>query len=251
MSSTATGLNKVQASAPGRLTLELKGLMFGALFSLVLFSVLARFQGKAEDNGDGDLVELHSLSLPVPPPPPPPPSSNTQELQKLPQDTMPLSGIDIEASNSPVKIAVAPPEVAFAMPPARPVPPAAISMGNLATVIKPDMEPSFGAEHVFQQNEVDQVPVAINRESPNVPYIIRRDAEQLRTQLLIVLEADGTVSSTRVVESSGVPEFDSLIAEAVLRRWTFNPAVRRGKKVRCMLMQAFTIRWSSRSPFQL
>lgn len=223
--------------------------LFGATFTFLLFFVLAHFEKRAPADEPAAFVDLQSIVLP--PPPPPPPAASRSEPEQPPQDIVPLTGIDIESSDSGVKIAVAPPEVAFAMPPARPIPPASISLGNLSTLMKPGAAPSFDEGHVFQQNEVDQIPVAINKEAPNVPYIISRGASELRVVLLIVLERDGRASSVRIAKSSGNASFDILVADTVQSRWTFTPAVRKGKNVRCLLQQAFTIRFGARSPFQL
>lgn len=224
------------------------GALFGVAFTFCLFFLLAHLERKSSEESAPSFVDLQTISLP---PPPPPPSAARSDPMTEPQDVVPLTGIEIESSAGGVKIAVAPPEVAFAMPPARPIPPAAISLGSLSTVVKPGSAPAFDEGHIFQQNEVDQVPVALTREAPNVPYAVYRGAPELSVLLLIVLEADGRASSVRIAKSSGNPAFDTIVAETVRTRWAFSAAVRKGKNVRCLLQQSFRIRFSARSPFQL
>jgi hypothetical protein len=53
-----------------------------------------------------------------------------------------------------------------------------------------------------------------------------------------------------VVESSGNAKFDEIFARTVRDQWLFSPAIRRGKKVKCLAQQWFRVNFTSGSPFE-
>jgi TonB family protein len=65
-----------------------------------------------------------------------------------------------------------------------------------------------------------------------------------------VVDAKGEIGNVRIASSSGNPEFDAIILNNI-REWSFSPAIRKGRKVRCLLQQAVIIQWSRRSQFEL
>jgi len=52
-----------------------------------------------------------------------------------------------------------------------------------------------------------------------------------------------------LARSSDKPRFDELMSKK-LQEWKFFPAIKDGRKVRCLAEQTITVRWSSGSPFE-
>jgi TonB family protein len=67
--------------------------------------------------------------------------------------------------------------------------------------------------------------------------------------LLFVVDANGAAGNVRVVKTSGNPEFDALIIENV-KEWEFSPAIKKNKRVKCLVQQPVVVKWSSGSPFR-
>jgi len=63
-----------------------------------------------------------------------------------------------------------------------------------------------------------------------------------------VVDAKGAPSNIRVLHSSGNEKFDALVVKCVQDEWEFSPAVKKGRKVKCLVQRSVTIRWDS-SPF--
>ena len=63
------------------------------------------------------------------------------------------------------------------------------------------------------------------------------------------IKANGTITNVRVVRPSGTTEVDAIVVETVQKEWGYAPAIKRGKKVRCLLQQPFTIVLPAASPF--
>ncbi len=80
---------------------------------------------------------------------------------------------------------------------------------------------------------------------------VRDDAPQLRVTLLLIIDSEGAVTSARVLTPSGNAKFDQIVIECVRDEWVFTPAVRKGKKVRCMVQQLVWYQWTNGSPFTL
>lgn len=218
--------------------------LLGAAFTGMLFLAIAGFERAGPVESPPDFADLRSVMLEAPPPPPP---------REVPQEPVvvpsALTGIEAMASDSPVQIALTPPDVEALLPVTK-APPAVLQAGTLYADFKPRFEIDVGADHIFQMAEVDQVPKVLNRVDPVVPVSVRKGAAQLRTSMLFVVNAKGEIGNIRIVSSSGNPEYDALIVENI-REWTFSPAVRKGRKVRCLLEQAVTVRWRDRSKFEL
>ena len=126
-----------------------------------------------------------------------------------------------------------------------------LQIGQLYGEFKPRTDLSVDTQRVFQQSEVDSIPTALYRPSPPITRRHFKDTDRLRVTLLFVVEANGTITNVRVAKSSENPEVDAIVAETVQKEWGFAPAIKRGKKVRCLLLQPFTIMLPSASPFVL
>jgi TonB family protein len=227
---------------------EILGWIGGAGFTFLLFFGMAHFEHAGADESAAEIADLRMVSMPLDPPPPPP---RTTEPMTAPADMPPFAGIEVAASESPVRIAVVPPDLQMLVQ-ATPHPPRAlVPFRHFHTEFKPQMEVTVDPRHVYRTSEVDQPPVAINRVVPPVPKPVFGDAAVLRVVLLVVIEPNGAVSSARVSQSSGQSEFDKIVVETVINEWEFTPAIRRGKKVRCLAQQNVRVRLGAGSPFEI
>ena len=179
--------------------------------------------------------------------PPPPPREVPREA--APVETT-LTGFEPAPADSPVRIAITPPDLEALLPAPPLAPPAVIQTGQLFAELKPRMDLTLLGDHIFQMAEVDQVPQVLNRVTPDIPASVRQGASVLRASLVFVVDANGEIGQVRLASSSGNRDFDAIVAENI-KAWTFSPAVRKGKKVRCLLQQAVIIKWSCGSRFEL
>jgi TonB family protein len=221
-------------------------ILVGCGLTFMLFFGIARFESVRAVAPASDIEDLRVVSAISEPPPKPEEHLETQE------SVAPLTGIEIAASESPVKLTVVPPDLEKIVPSAQLPPRAAIEFNLLLTDLKPRAGITGDFQHIYQQNEVDQVPTALVKTIARVPKSTRDDAEQLRTTLVLIIGTDGVVQTIKVLKSSGNLKFDKIVLECVRDEWQFSPAVRRGKKVRCMVQQLVWYKWTdSGSPFTL
>ncbi|HWA27665.1 MAG TPA: TonB family protein [Lacunisphaera sp.] len=218
-------------------------LLLGAGITLALFLGIAHFDRSAQGEAPAEIMEIRAVSLQEPPPPP----REVHQEQTIAE--VPMAGFDAAPTDSPVQIAVTPPDLRDLIPQTM-APPAEIQVGQLYHDLKPKIDINFSADHVYQMVEVDQLPRVLNRVNPTVPPSVRQNASMLRTSLLFVVDADGQIKNVRVVSTSGNPDFDAIIMKNILE-WSFSPAVRKGVKVRCLLQQAVIIKWNSASVFEI
>lgn len=216
-------------------------LICGAAFTAGLFFLVARYLHSRRSEPTETVEDLRQVYLATPPPPPPDPAA-----VPLPPDTS-FVGFDLAPTDSPVKIAVSPP-IFHIDSPEQLAPAAHIHIGIFEGVFKPKMRQLDNPNHVYQLSEVDQRPTALYREKFNVPYDIIKSAKRLRVVLIFVVQPDGTTGQIRVKESSGNPDYDSLVAEHVAD-WTFNPGIKHGKKVRTLMEEAVVGRVDAGNPF--
>jgi TonB family protein len=220
--------------------------LVGGALTFGLFFAVARFES-VRPAAPVDIEDLHAASA-VPEPPPPKP----QERVMAQDLVVPLTGIEIAASESPVKLAVVPPDLDKIIPQTELPPRATIQFNQLLTDLRPKASISGEFQHIYQQNEVDQAPKAVVQTIARVSSRARDNAEQLRVNLLLVIGTTGEVQSIRVMRPSGNPKFDKIVLECVRDEWEFSPAVLRGKKVRCLVQQQVWYKWTgSSSPFTL
>lgn len=86
---------------------------------------------------------------------------------------------------------------------------------------------------VFSIGEVDKRPVPISRVAPQYPWELRRSRTEGEVVILLIVEANGTVSKVEV-ESSTHSGFEQTSIDAV-RKWRFKPAEFKGKAVSCVM----------------
>jgi TonB family protein len=226
---------------------EAVSILLGAVWTLGLFVGLAWFERAQPADLKPDVEDIHMASVPPDPPPPKP-----QEQVLDPQVTAPITGIEIAHTDNQVKIAVVPPDLDKLIPPSELPPRATIQFSQLLTDLKPKAGADFDYQHIFQQNEVDQAPRAIVKTIARVTKNMRGESSELRATLLLIVETDGQVSSIKVIRSSSNKQFDKAVMECVRDEWEFSPAVRKGKKVRCMVQQLIWYKWLDEGdPFAL
>jgi outer membrane biosynthesis protein TonB len=233
----------LQTASPARW--EAASWAAGLGFSFILFSTLARLGGVAGGSREPEIADLAVVSFPVVEPPPPKPAQPPAPEEPAP----PLVGIEAGPSDSAVKISVLPPDLAALLPPQPPR--ATVALGRIAADLKPRAEVEMDARHVYQQSEVDERPRAVVRAAPPVGNFLRQ-APSLSVDLLLLIGVDGHAESIRVIRSSGQPEFDALVGLTVRDGWVFSPAIKRGRKVRCLAEQSVTVTMGgSQSPFDV
>jgi TonB family protein len=225
---------------------EVLALSLGAGFTLALFIAMAHFENAGEPAQQAQIEDLRVVAA-VAEPPPPKPEETTEPVDVV----TPLMGIEIAASDSPLKIAVVPPDLTKIIASTEVPPRAAIQPAQLYTDLRPKADLSGEFERIFQQNEVDQVPMAVVKTIAKVSRRVRDDADQLRVTLAIIIDSTGAVTSIRVLRPSGNVEFDSIVVDCVRNEWAFSPAIRKGKRVRCMVQQLVWYKWTEGSPFAI
>ncbi len=215
------------------------GVTFGLFFAISHF--------KAEPTPVAPPIEdLRAVSLP-PEPPPPKVVLNTPPLES----PLPFVGLDVAASDSAVKIAVLPPDLDSLVPKTNAPPPAVIQTAQLITSFKPKLDVSFDFNRVFQPSEVDQRTAVLSRPEPRWPRGVKSDVHTLRVVFLLVVSTHGAAENVRLLNSSGNPEFDAEVEAQVREEWVFSPAMKNGRKVRCLVQQSIVVTHSGSSPFHL
>ena len=233
-------------SAAANAAAEALSLALGAGVTLALFLAIARFQATEAPAPEADLAELHAMSVPLETPPPRP-----VETPPVAVAASPFAGLEIGASDSPVRIAVVPPDLTQLLPVNTTAPAARIEPAQLYTEFKPRTEIGGDFSRIFQQHEVDQRPAVVSRPKPYIPPIVRGNADSLRISVLILIDTRGAVTSTRVLQGSGNKHFDEIILHDIRHSWVFSPAMKKGHKVRCLVQQNVRVVWQGGSPFDL
>jgi TonB family protein len=221
-------------------------LLLGGALTFGIFFAIARFESVRPVAPPSDIEDLRVVSAFTEPPPPRPEERTEQDT------TPPLTGIEIAASDSSVKLAVVPPDLDKIIPSEDLPPKATIQFNQLMPELRPKAGISGDFERIYQQNEVDQAPKAVVQKIARVNTRARDGAEELKVNLLLVIGLMGEVQSIRVIRPSGNSKFDKIVLECVRDEWEFSPAVNKGKKVRCMVQQQVWYKWTGgNSPFTL
>lgn len=217
----------------------------GLAFTFALFFTMARLEsigGTASHSPE--ILDIPLVSIPLEAPPPPQrPDEPTHAEEALPT----LTGIELEhtsnsATDNPIKIAVLPPDLESLMAKQRIEMPALASIGRFATNAKPQVGVErVDARHVYQASEVDRRPMAIVRVAPRLWPEVYDWGPAIIVVLLLRIDTDGSVENARPLQSCGHPDFDAVVAETVKDEWQFSPAIKHGRKVRCLVQQKFTL----------
>jgi len=239
---SATTWSMTPAAEDGGAWRNLLGLLLGTVFTLGIFLGIAHYQRRAPDAAPPVLDDLHVVFLPVQPPPVPVPPTEVQA------EFTPMAGFELARAESPVRIAVSPPDLSALLPEDLSKAPPANARFNTRIDFKPKMTFLDDAQHIYQRSELDQPLQLLERPDPQVPSRVRQRADVLRVSLMAVVEASGEVTHIRVLKSSGNDEFDQLMVEAI-KEWIFSSPTKGGRKVRCLIEQGITVQWSGGSPF--
>lgn len=230
---------------PGSRKTGAAGILLGLGFTLVIFLAISHLERTTSVAPPPEVADLRAVA--VSEPPPPPPEVLTREQAPAPEM---LTGFEAVASESPVKLALPIPDLDALAPPPQVAPSATIEVGRLYTDLRPKFDEAGFKDRIYQTADVDQVPKPLRRVVPLISSAIQRRTETSRTTVLFVVDMAGAVRNVRVVKSSGDDEFDTLVADAI-KEWTFSPAVRRGKKVQCLVQQVTIIKLSGGALFSL
>lgn len=212
----------------------------GVAFTIAIGAGLAYFSRPPVTEEEPEVMEIRSVEIPEPPPPPP---------QNITRGTpLPPAPMIFEESPSTNSVRIAP----------TPIP-----IAPLITEIRPSFSLQFDynpgdfqprgegwepdVNHVFQRSEVDQQVVAVFKKAPSIPTSLLREVSNPRVRVLFVVNTDGTVENVRLMKGTH-PEFDRLVIEAI-SEWRFRPAMRKGKKVRCLSELPVYVKAPSANPF--
>lgn len=225
---------------------EVGSVGLGAAVTFGLFFAIAHFKTPPAPMAP-PIEDLRAVSLPPEPPPP-------KLLNPTPpsESTVPFAGLEVGASDSTVKIAVLPPDLDALVPKSHAPPPAVIQTAQLITNFKPKAEANFDFDHVFQPSEVDQRTAVLARPVPRWPSDVPPKTERLRVVFLMVVNTHGQAESVRLLNPSASPSFNEEVAAQIREEWVFSPAMKNGRKVRCLVQQAVVLsQQPGRSPFEL
>jgi hypothetical protein len=243
MDSSAPTLPRPESAAANAVA-ELLSIGLGLGVTLALFLGVARFGATEAPPDDADIAELRAMSVPLETPPPRPVETPPVEVA-----ASPLAGLEISSNESPVRIAVVPPDLSSLLPTTTTAPSAKIEPAQLYTEFKPRTEIGGDFSRIFQQHEVDQRPAVVSRPKPYIPPVVRGNARTLRISVLILIDTRGAVASVRTLQGSGNEHFDKIIIHDISHSWVFSPAMKKGRKVRCLVQQNVRIVWEGGSPF--
>ncbi len=233
--------SEIDEGGRGRTALSL---LLGAGFTLGLFLGIAHYEKAAPAGPPRDLDDLRVAIMPVTPPPVP-----VTPTETIP-DVVPMLGFEYSPADSPVSLAVSPPDLSQLLPEdLSKAPPVGAQFNLRLADFKPQMSFVQDSQYVYQRSEVDQAPAVLERPGPSVSSRVRDNASVLQVRLLLVIDPAGAAGNIRLTKSSGNAEFDQLMV-AYIKEWVFSPAMKGGKKVRCLIEQGITIQWHAGSPFE-
>lgn len=223
----------------------------GTGFTLGLFLSIAQFLRTQEESAETpvNVEDLETVMVAMPPPPPPPKTEEKPVVVPELSDAIAL-GLAEEPSASPVKIAPSPPNFEELLPMAQTPTHAVTGTIGLESDVQPTLALTFDENRVYQKSEVDKPPFPTSRVEPSVPSRVLGDNRRRSVVVLFVVDKRGVVGSIRVLRSSDSEEFDEIVVKAI-SEWTFSPAVKKGKAVRCMIQQQITVQMEQRDVFSL
>ncbi len=213
----------------------------GVGFTLILFLGITHFQNTTPAVAPLEFDDLRTVAIPLEPPP-----SRVVHPERAEPAITSVTGFDAAPSDSPVKIAIVPPDLA-ALFPTTAAPAAVIPVGQLYSDFKPGVYLGGYGQHIFQVSEVDQVPRVLHTVMPAVSasMIVKGSAH---VSVIVVVDANGVVSRATLAQTCGNPVLDEIMLQNI-KEWTFSPAVKRGKPVKCLIQQGYRIQLPRASMF--
>jgi protein TonB len=106
----------------------------------------------------------------------------------------------------------------------------AVAPPAAAAAVGPTVFASAPAKVIWDQGEVDQVPVPVSQVKPLYPYRARRLQLDGKVGVRFLVKEDGRVSGLEIVESVPPGVFDDSVRSA-LGKWRFSPGKVNGKTV--------------------
>ncbi len=231
---------------PATRAAQVLGALGGLACAGLIFGVLSLSRTADEGGPAPEVYAARQVVLPVDVPPP----SSAPQPMNVAAFASPIQ-LEIAATVSPVHIQV--PDVPLLageqLPPvARPTVAARFDLTRSA--VRPVQDGGEAeTRRIFDRSEVDQRPMVLQRVQPPISFVKVRNMATPRTTMLLVVNADGTVGEVRLLASSQDRDFDQIMM-ATIREWRFSPAVRKGRKVRCWVEQAVTVRVDQGSRFE-
>jgi periplasmic protein TonB len=107
-----------------------------------------------------------------------------------------------------------------------------------------DLDPSSGIGFGHQDDPLITPAKPDNRRAnkmPVYPVAAGRRGEEGTVELLVMIGADGAVTSIDIATTSGHPDLDQTARDAIAR-WHFRPAMQDGKPVPTQIMQVFNFK---------
>ncbi len=224
------------------------GVLLGVGFTVMLFLGLAHIEHPGAAPPEPVYSDLQAAAMPMEPPPPPPPTAGpaAPDAPAIPI----VGGLGVQTGDvgAPVKVAVSPREVSELLP-ARAITPSMKALTQARySELRPRMDLAAEVQRIYQVGDVDERPQVLIEAKPFIPPVVRNGAKELQVTLLFVVDTTGAVGSVRILRASSNKNFDEIVADCVKQQWMFSPAVKRGRKVKCMVQRAVIVRWAT-SPF--
>ena len=96
-----------------------------------------------------------------------------------------------------------------------------------------------GGDDPFGGGDLDSPPQPVNKMQPVYPSALLSKGIGGRVVITCVVDDSGRVASTRIQQSSGVPDLDKAAINAV-NKWKFKPGTKAGKKIKSTCNVPFT-----------
>ncbi len=209
-------------------------LIGATVFSAFLFLAIPMTQ-LIHFSGDVAAPKTEPIKETPPPPPPPPPPEVITPPSKQAPDTQMLAFVQAagkrSSSQQGAKMAIEP----LAIPSSVPNPNATVAVDY--TVSFGVNAEDLGSLSIFEIAQVDEIPVPINRISPNIPYALRN--REGSVEVIFVVDEDGNVIDPEIKTSSDSRFNDSVLT--AIKRWRFKPGKRGGETVKVRMLQPFKI----------
>lgn len=212
----------------------------GVVVSILILVGISRAQ-KTQIPPQLPLTGELRMTVIEPPPPAPPVANAPPSLTSAPEfefEAQPESdGLEITATILPRSI------------PAPPIPDHMFEISFDAFKMGGEITAEENPNHVFEASQVNERPVPLYRKSPIVPRDLLKNVDKPRVTLLFVVNQDGTVGDIRVLRAPS-REIGEIMVQAV-EEWKFRPAMKSGRKVRCLVQLPIFVSQGSRSPFSV
>ncbi len=198
-----------------------KAVFYSIFISSLIFLLLPLSQYLSW-NKERSIHRIEDFS--VPPPPPPPPRQEIEEEEPEEEEELEMKQERMLPSLDQLEL-------------------------SLSTDLQGDLGgdfamPSFEVndnslgDMIFELEDLDELPRPIRRIGPIYPAELRREGISGSATVLFIVDENGAVRNARI-ETSTHQEFEKPALDA-LRRWTFSPGVKGGRKVKTRMRQPFS-----------